>query len=125
MTYAIETTNLTKKFGKSTAVNNLNLKIPVGTIFAFLGPNGAGKTTTIKTMVNIMTPNQGRASVLGVDSRKLSPKEFSQIGYVSENQELPEWMTVQEFLKFCKAMYPRWDDQFCRNLLKEFDLPAA
>jgi len=54
----------------------------------------AGKTTLIKTLVNILRPSSGSASILGIDSRKLSPKEFAQLGYVSENQEMPEWMTV-------------------------------
>ncbi len=123
MNYTIETNNLTKRFGKTEAVKDLNLKVPEGSIFAFLGPNGAGKTTTIKTMMNIMTPNKGTAAVLGTDSRRLGPNEFRQIGYVSENQELPEWMSVEYFLNYCKAMYPNWDDGFCQSLLTQFDLP--
>ncbi len=67
---------------------------PEGSIYALIGPNGAGKTTLIKTLVNILRPSSGSASILGIDSRKLSPKEFAQLGYVSENQEMPEWMTV-------------------------------
>jgi len=123
MENAIEIRNLTKRFGKNTAVANLDLSIPTGSIFAFLGPNGAGKTTTIKTVMNIMTPTSGSAKILDVDSQKLSPKELMQIGYVSENHDLPLWMTVKQFLAYCKTMYPQWDDQFCQRLLKQFDLP--
>lgn len=123
MNYAIEAKALTKQFGKNTAVQSLDLTVPRGSIFAFLGPNGAGKTTTIKTLMNIMKPTQGSSAVLGVDSQRLSPKEFSQIGYVSENQEMPEWMTVKSFLNYCKAMYPTWDDTFCDDLIKQFNLP--
>lgn len=123
MKYAVETFNFTRKFGKKFAVKDLNLQVPAGSIFAFLGPNGAGKTTTIKTLMNIMTPTSGSAKVLGVNSQKLSPKEFQQIGYVSENQEMPEWMTVGQFLNYCKPMYPTWDDAFCRELVKQFDIP--
>jgi len=60
---------------------------------------------------------------LGINSQKLSRQEFVQIGYVSENQEMPEWMTVKSFLNYCKAMYPTWDDTFCDELIKQFNLP--
>ena len=123
MNNAIETKALTKRFGKYTAVQSLDLTVPTGSIFAFLGPNGAGKTTTIKTLMNIMTPTEGTSKVLGVDSGELGCDEFSQIGYVSENQEMPEWMTVERFLNYCKAMYPTWDNKFCDDLIKQFNLP--
>ncbi len=123
MNNAIETKALTKRFGKNVAVQSLDLTVPTGSIFAFLGPNGAGKTTTIKTLMNIMKPTKGSSKVLGVDSKWLSPKEFAQIGYVSENQEMPDWMTIKQFLNYCKAMYPTWDDTFCDDLIKQFNLP--
>lgn len=123
MENAIETFNLIKSFGKNIAVKDLSLNVPKGSIFAFLGPNGAGKTTTIKTIMNIMMPSQGAATVLGIDSKKLSPTEFIQIGYVSENQDLPVWMTVKQFFNYCKSMYSNWDDNFCKHLLDQFALP--
>jgi ABC-2 type transport system ATP-binding protein len=123
MNNAIETKNLTKRFGKKTAVQSLNLTVPCGSIFAFLGPNGAGKTTTIKTIMDIIPQTQGSSTVLGVNSNKLGLTEFSQIGYVSENQEQPEWMRVGMFLNYCKKMYATWDDKFCNELVKQFDLP--
>ena len=123
MTNAIETKALTKRFGKNVAVQSLDLAVPAGSIFAFLGPNGAGKTTTIKSLMNIIPPTDGSSTVLGVDSQKLGPKEFAQIGYVSENQEMPDWMTIKQFLKYCRTMYPTWDDKFCDDLIKQFNLP--
>ena len=94
MSDIIEFEDLHKRFGKTKAVDGLSLAVPEGRILALLGPNGAGKTTTIKTMLNLYQPDQGRASVLGVDSRRLRPEQFRSIGYVSENQQLPEWMTA-------------------------------
>ncbi len=123
MNNAIETNDLTKRFGNIMAVQSLNLAIPTGSIFAYLGPNGAGKTTTIKTLMNIIKPTQGSSTVLGVDSQKLSPKEFAQIGYVSENQEMPDWMTIKQFLNYCKNMYSTWDNKFCNDLIDQFSLP--
>ena len=119
----IETHGLTRRFGKTGAVENLSLAVPEGSIYAFLGSNGAGKTTTIKMLMNILRPTEGTASILGVDSTRITPREMAQIGYVSENQRLPEWMTVAEFIAYCRPMYPTWDDAFCSRLLAQFDLP--
>jgi len=123
MTSILKTNGLTRRFGKLTAVDGLDLSVPEGSIFAFLGPNGAGKTTTIKTMMNIIEPSAGSATVLNVVSTRLGPAEFARIGYVSENQEMPDWMTVRQFLDYCKPMYPDWDDGFCAHLLRQFALP--
>ena len=123
MSNAIETFGLGKSFAKNAAVRGLNLAVPEGAVFAFLGPNGAGKTTTIKMLMNIIRPSEGTASVLGVPSTKLGAKDFLEIGYISENQEIPEWMTVRRLIHYCKAFYPNWDDAFCDRLLKQYQLP--
>jgi len=123
MSNIIKTQNLTKKFGKLTAVDNLSLSVPEGSIFAFLGPNGAGKTTTIKLLLNLITPDNGASGIFSVKSGVLGPAEFSQIGYVSENQKLYDWMTVKQLIAFCKPLYPAWDDTFCGRLTRQFDLP--
>ena len=123
MNTIIQIEDMTKRFGKTVAVDRLNLEVPEGSIFAFLGPNGAGKTTTIKTLMNIFPPDEGVARVLGVPSTALSPAQFQRIGYVSENQQLPGWLTVRELIDFCAPMYPDWDAAFCEKLLKQFDLP--
>lgn len=121
--YVIETAELTRRFGKITAVDRLSLQVPQGSVFAFLGPNGAGKTTTIKMLMNLIGAHSGSARILGQDSKKLGPRQFQRIGYVSENQELPLWMTVKAFLDYCKPLYPTWDDRFCEKLLADFELP--
>jgi ABC-2 type transport system ATP-binding protein len=123
MSSVISTVHLSKKFLSSEAVLDLNLEVPGGSIFGYLGPNGAGKTTTIKTIMNIFVPSSGSATVLGLDSRRLSPARLQQIGYVSENQELPEWMSVDYYLDYCRAFYPSWDTDLCAALVKQFDLP--
>ena len=121
----IEIRNLRKQYRRTLAVDDLNLDVPVGAVTAFLGPNGAGKTTTIKCLLNMLTPDGGEVRVLGADSRRLGTAEFQQIGYVSENQELPLWMTVQQFMDYCRPMYPTWDAAFAAKMLREFDLPPA
>jgi ABC-2 type transport system ATP-binding protein len=105
------------------ALDGLELSVPEGSIYALIGPNGAGKTTLIKTLVNILRPTSGTATILGVRSSRISPKEFAQIGYVSENQEMPEWMTVGYFLRYLKPFYPTWDDARASEMLRQFSLP--
>ena len=120
----LSTESLSRRYGRTEAVHDLTLAVPEGSVFAFVGPNGAGKTTTIKTVMNIIEPSGGRAEVLGVDSRRLGPRELQQIGYVSENQEMPEWMTVRQLLAYLTPLYPTWDAPFAGQLLQQFDLPA-
>lgn len=123
MNSIIQTEHLKQRFGNKEAIHDLTLEVPEGSIYAFLGPNGAGKTTTIKTLLNILSPDSGSARVMGVDSTRLGPQELARIGYVSENQQLPEWMTIQQFLDYCRPFYPEWDPAFCSRLLSEFNLP--
>ena len=125
MSNAIETNGLSKRYRRTWAVRDLTLTVPEGALFALLGPNGAGKTTTIKTVMNIVPPSAGHARVLGVDSRRLGPGELAQIGYVSENQVLPGWMTVAQLLAFCRPLYPTWDAALCERLLARFTLPMG
>lgn len=120
----IQIENLHKRFRNVEAVNGLNLSVPEGQVTAFLGPNGAGKTTTIKCLLNLHRPDSGNATVLGCNSRKLGPTQFAHLGYVSENMELPLWMTVQQFLDYCRPLYPQWDKTFEARLMKQFDLPS-
>lgn len=120
----IETDRLTRRFRATEAVHELTLAVPEGSIFALLGSNGAGKTTTLKMLVNLLLPTAGSARVLGVDSRRLSELELAQIGYVSEGQKPPEWMTVAQFLDYCRPFYPTWDRELERKLLTRFELPA-
>ncbi len=120
----IETHGLTRRFGRNEAVQGLDLAVPEGSVCALLGPNGAGKSTTLKLLMNLLRPTSGSARVLGVDSRKLGPAEFARIGYVSENQKLPMWMTVRQLLDYCRPFYPTWDRALERQLLAQFSLPG-
>jgi ABC-2 type transport system ATP-binding protein len=121
----IETESLSRRYGRTEAVHDLTLSVPEGAVFAFVGPNGAGKTTTIKTMMNILEPSSGRATVLGRDSRRLGPAEFRQIGYVSENQDMPGWMSISQLLAYCAPFYPTWDAAFAEDLRRRLDLPLG
>lgn len=123
MTTAILTDGLGKTFRRVRALDGLNLVVPERAIYAMVGPNGAGKTTLIKTLMNILAPTDGRAVVLGTDSRQISGGFFEAVGYVSENQEVPEWMRVSEFLAYLRRFYPSWDVGLENQLVNQFGLP--
>ncbi len=110
LTYAIESCDLTKRYGHQTAVDSLNLKVPAGSVFAFLGRNGAGKTTTIQMLMDLLPRTSGSAKLLGLDSVKKSRQIKSRIGYVADGQQMYDWMKVDEIIWFCKGFYPDWDD---------------
>jgi len=119
---AISFKNVSKRFKKLEAVDSLTMEIPRGQVTAFLGPNGAGKTTTIKLLLGLHRQDQGEIEILGVDSRKLDPKIFQKIAYVSEGQKLPLWMTVCQLLDYCRPLYPTWDEALEKTLLEQFEL---
>lgn len=123
MNAIIEARGLSRHFRGVEAVHNLTFAIPEGRICAFLGPNGAGKTTTIKMLMNLIEPGGGTCSVMGIESRQLRAEHWQHIGYVSENQQLHEWMTVRGLLEYLRPFYRTWDREFEARLLADFVLP--
>jgi ABC-2 type transport system ATP-binding protein len=123
MNLPIRFDHVSKKFRRSTVLDRLCLDVPEGSIYGLVGPNGAGKSTTIKLLMNILRPTAGRSEVLGVDSSRLSPRELAQIGYVSEDQEMPDWMTVGYSLQHWRHFYPTWDAVLAMELARQFELP--
>src|SRR5579864_5127294 len=115
--------NIWKKFGRHEALRGLSFLVPEGSAYALIGANGAGKTTTIRILLNILEPERGHATLLGMDSRRLSPRALSQIGYVSENQDMPERLTVAEYLDYLRPFYSTWDKALEATLLKQLRLP--
>jgi ABC-2 type transport system ATP-binding protein len=123
MSAAAATHSLTKRFRRVEALSGLTLEVPEGAVYALLGPNGAGKTTTLQILLNLLQPSGGSAEVLGIDSRKLRAADRERIGYVSENQKLPEWMTLEQLIDFCRPLYPSWDEALADHLVRMLDLP--
>ncbi len=123
MSDVLSTHNLTKRYRKHLALDKLSLAVPEGSVYALLGANGAGKTTALKLMMNLHPPTSGEAQVLGIDSQKLQGRHFEQIGYVSENQDQPGWMTMSYLLTYLKPFYPTWDDARAAELIAQFRLP--
>lgn len=119
---AIETVNLTKRFGKAIAVNNLTLSIRKGEIFGFLGPNGAGKSTTIRMLCGILEPSSGEGWVGGYSLAREPEKIKEIIGYMSQSFGLYQDLTVEENLKFYARLYIS-DRKICnQNIEKAIEL---
>ena len=119
----LETQDLTKYYGGSLALDHLDLQIPRGCICGFVGRNGAGKTTAIKLMLGLLNPTAGSASLLGCDSRLLTPAIRQRIGYVTEGHHLFRWMTIGGIEGFQRAFFPKqWDDKFFADMIEYFGL---
>lgn len=102
---AVSVKQLTKKFGKFTAVNQVSFDIPQGEIFGLLGPNGAGKTTTIRMLCGLLKPNSGSATVLGYDVSREPEEIKKRIGYMSQKFSLYNDLRLEENLDFYAAVY--------------------
>jgi ABC-2 type transport system ATP-binding protein len=101
----IELRQLTKDYGTTVAVNNLNLNVAAGEIYGFIGPNGAGKTTTIRMMGGILAPTAGKIVIGGLDMSKNPVAVKKMIGFVPDRPFLYEKLTGMEFLHFTADLY--------------------
>lgn len=96
---AIKTNNLTKSYGKSRGIIDLNLTVKKGEFFGFIGPNGAGKSTTIRTLLGLIHKNSGNAEILGMDIEKEQQKLLSKVGYLPSEAAFYTGMRVRDMLK--------------------------
>jgi len=119
---AIEIIGLTKRFGRTLAVNNLSLSIPRGSTFGLIGPNGAGKSTTIKILMGMLSATAGEVRVLGLDVPANSTLVKQRVGYVPEAHHIYRWMRVDEVIGFCRSCYDSWNDRICQDMLEQFAL---
>ena len=119
---AIAIEGLTHRFGRLTAVDDLQLEVPAGTVCGFLGRNGAGKTTTIQILMNLLQPTAGRAEVLGLDPASDFLALRRQVGYVAENRVMYGWMKVRELVWFTGQFYETWNQDRVNGLIERFGL---
>jgi len=124
---AIDVADLRKAWADVEAVRGLTLQVPAGSIFGFLGKNGAGKTTTIKVLLGMVKPDAGRARVfdLAADAPQSSVAIRRRTGFVTEDKDLIDYMTVDEIIRFTASFYPRWRGDLEEKYRRSFDLPAA
>jgi ABC-2 type transport system ATP-binding protein len=103
--FAVELKEITKRYNEIIAVNNINLDIKKGEIFALLGPNGSGKSTTLKMLLGLVQPDGGSINVLGLNVQKDAVTIKQQVGYVPESPNIYEFLTGIEYLDFIGDIY--------------------
>ncbi len=122
----IETSGLTLRYGVVEALRGLDLAVPAGSICGFLGRNGAGKTTAIKVLLGMARASEGRARIFGLDcgDRDAGVAIRRRVGFVSDEKDLYDFMTVAEMIRFTAGFYPTWRPDLEQKYLRAFDLPA-
>ena len=121
----IQLRSLTKRYGRFTAVDSIDLSVTRGEIFGFLGPNGAGKTTTLRMIAGILRPTGGTVHIGGVDVVKDPLRAKAKLGYIPDRPFIYEKLTGAEFLRFVAGLYDQQGpeiDNRARELLALFDL---
>lgn len=122
----IKVSELTRRFGDTTALASVSLSMSRGAVYGLLGANGAGKTTLIKHILGLLRAESGSVRVFGLDPVADPVAVLSRIGYLSEENDIPGWMRVDELIRYTSAFYPGWDDGYAEDLRLKFALdPAA
>ena len=119
----LRTVGLRKAFGRTTALDGLNLEVREGEIYGFLGRNGAGKTTTIRALMGILQPDAGEVVLLGRAMARVDTETKRHIGYVSQEPHFYPWMTGAQLGRFVGGFYPTWDHAEFRRLMGALQLP--
>jgi ABC-2 type transport system ATP-binding protein len=123
--FVIEAMGLRKSFHDQPALNELDLRVPAGSIFGFLGRNGAGKTTTIKLLMGMLKADGGSARVFGlpVSDPNAAIRARRRIGFVTEEKDLYPYMTVEQIIRFTRPFFPKWRSDLEQRYLRMFELP--
>jgi ABC-2 type transport system ATP-binding protein len=114
--------NLMRRFGDRDALANVSISVQRGVVYGLVGENGAGKTTLIKHLLGLFKAQQGIVRVFGWDPVRRPVEVLSRIGYLSEERDLPDWMRIEELLRYEQAFYPSWDVKFATEMLDQFEL---
>jgi ABC-2 type transport system ATP-binding protein len=121
--FAIEARQVTKVFpGGNTGVDRLELRVRPGSVYGLIGPNGAGKTTALRLFMGLLRPESGTARILGYDLWEAPRSVRSRIVYISQTQQVHNWMTLAELCRYASRLYPRWDDSYAQRLIKGWHL---
>ena len=122
MNSAIELSGVGWKAGRSFALQDVSLRVPVGSIYGFLGPNGSGKTTTIRMFMGMLKPDRGTISVLGRSVPGEMKKILARVGYVPERPHVYPALTVGEQVRVHASFYELWDQGWCNELMERLGL---
>jgi len=118
----VQMRNVCKKFGKIQALDNIDLGIKRGEIIGLLGANGAGKSTLLRCIIGLYPADHGSCVTFDTDATKLTPTELGRIGYVHQEGELLEWMTVKQLIRYASTYYTNWNHELEERYIKDFDI---
>ena len=121
----IEVSGLTRRFGTKLALDSVSVSMRRGGVYGLVGANGAGKTTLIKHILGLLRAQSGSVRVFGRDPVADPVGVLSRIDYLSEEHDLPGWMRVDELIRYTRAFYPGWDDEYAVELREAFALDGA
>ena len=121
----IEVDNLSRSFGTKEALDHVSFRATVGQVYGLVGANGAGKTTLLKHLLGLLRAQSGSVRVFGLDPVRDPVGVLSRVGYLSEERDLPEWMRVDELMRYTQAYHPTWDASYARELLETFGLDPS
>jgi ABC-2 type transport system ATP-binding protein len=122
MTAVIETSGLTKRYRRVTALSDCTVSVPEGRISALVGPNGAGKTTLLRLLTGLAAPTAGHAAVLGSTARQ-APAYLAEIGFLAQEAPLYRRLTAQDHIGIGAHLNPRWDGESVRSRLSGLKIP--
>lgn len=114
--------SLSRRFGRNEALRDISLELERGRVYGLVGANGAGKTTLIKHLLGLLRAQTGRVRVFDLDPVRAPELVLGRVGYLSEDRDLPEWMRIEELLRYTAAFYPSWDHEYALQLLATFGL---
>jgi ABC-2 type transport system ATP-binding protein len=121
MTPALETTGLTKRYGRRSALTDCTLSIPQGHVVGLVGPNGAGKTTLLQLAVGLIRPTDGRIAVLG-DRPAAGPEQLARVGFVAQDAPVYGSLSVADHLKLGQKLNPGWDADLAARRIEKLGL---
>lgn len=114
--------HVTRRYGGKLALDNVTLEVPRGGVLGLVGANGAGKTTLIRHVLGLLRAQTGAVRVFGLDPVADAVSVLARVGYLSEDRDLPPWITVDELLKYSRSFYPQWDRAYAEQLREKFQL---
>src|SRR6185436_20414311 len=118
----VEVNDLSRSFGSKRALDGVTFHTMAGQVYGLVGANGAGKTTLLKHLLGLLRAATGSVRVFGLDPVRDPVGVLGRVGYLSEERELPEWMSIDELMRYTQAYHPGWDAAYARELLDTFAL---